>query len=69
MNLTKFTFWKYQPYSVVILNEAVEQPYCLAKNIIFILKMLILPVYILTNNVQGLFLYTKCYFKIIKVVL
>ena len=50
-------------FSILILKEAVEQPYCLAKNMIFIHKILILPVYVLITPV------TQMLFKIIKVVL
>ena len=32
-----FSFWRYQPCSLINLKEAVEQPYYLAKNMIFIL--------------------------------
>ena len=53
INLTKFEPLKPahsgdKPFSILIFNEAVEQPYCLAKNTIFILKILILRVCILT---------------------
>ena len=41
------SFERYQSFSI-ISKEAVKQPYCLAKNMIFIPKILMLPVHIMT---------------------
>ena len=43
-----FLFWRCQPFSILISKEAVKQPYCLRKNAISILKIFVLPAYILT---------------------
>ena len=58
---------KLEPFSsgdirLLVLKEAVEQPYCLAKNTIFILKNTHTSCVYFAINFQGLLLYTQMLF-------